>query len=329
MKTKIVYCLVSSTNDYYYEQLLVSVSSLRRHNQQAEVEVVCDKDTFATLSGTRAGIFDYDVHINQADTPQEWGNWERSRYIKTNLRNLTKGDYLFVDTDTLICSSLDCIDDIRCEVAAVRDSHVERPLPAINRCQHDTEFWIWGQAHKANVNIEGLWHNNSGVMFVKDTPKAYELYARWADNYTKMLAHGAKVDQLPLMLANHELGDIISPLDKALNCQVCTEEGRSMVSDAKIIHYFPGQKKTLLGSPWILDPIKETGKITTSVQRIIDEPHTFFDKMSMVVEGDAAALVETRYLLEASRSCPKMFKALVYIMNRCLSINKKLHKFHK
>lgn len=323
METKVVYCLVSSNKDYYYEQLLISLCSLRKHNPETVVEVVCDQDTYHTLKGARAGIFDYNIQVNPVETPKEWGNWERSRYIKTNLRNLTHGDYLFVDTDTVICSSLESVDDIRHDVAAVRDSHVERPLPKVTQCQHDTEYWIWGQAMKANVNIEGLWHNNSGVMYVKDTPKAYELYALWAENYTKMLAHGAKVDQLPLLISNQELGNVISPLDPSFNCQVCTEDGRRMAQNAKIIHYFPGQKKTLLGSPWILDPIKETGNITAMVQRIIDTPQAFFDKMSMVVEGDAASLVETRYLLEASRTCPKVFRTFVYLLNRYLSIKKK------
>lgn len=326
MKTKIVYCLVSNSKDYYYEQLLISLCSLRKHNPDVTVEVVCDRDTYDTLKDNRSGIYDCNIKVNTVETPKEWGNWERSRYIKTNLRNLTKGDYLFVDTDTVICSSLECIDDIKYDVAAVRDSHVERPLPKITQCQHDTEFWIWGQAQKAKVDIEGLWHNNSGVMYVKDTPKAYELYSKWADNYTKMLAHGAKVDQLPLLLSNHEMEDIIAPLDPRLNCQVAFDEGRTMVQEAKIIHYFPGQKKTLLASPWILDPIKETGKIPVTIQRIIDNPQTFFDKMSMVVEGDSASLIETRYLLEASRTCPKAFNIFVYMLNRYLSIKKKFLK---
>lgn len=326
MKTKIVYCLVSNSRDYYYEQLLISLCSLRKHNPDAVVEVVCDRDTYDTLKDTRRGIFEYNIQVNTVDTPKEWGNWERSRYIKTNLRKLTHGDYLFVDTDTVICSSLEGIDDIRQDVAAVRDSHVERVLPKASECQHDTERWIWGQAIKANVNIEGLWHNNSGVMYVKDVPRTYELYAKWADNYTKMLAHGAKVDQLPLLLSNHELGDIIAPLDPTMNCQVSFDEGRIMVRDAKIVHYFPGQKKTLLASPWILDPIKETGRIPVTIRRIIDNPHTFFDKMSMVIDGDAAELVETRYLLEAYRTCPKVFKVFVYLLNRCLSLKKKLSK---
>lgn len=326
MKTKIVYCLVSGPKDYYYEQLLISLTSLRRHNPDAAVEVVCDHDTAASLTGTRAGILGLDIKVNAVDTPPEWGNWERSRYIKTNLRRLTTGDYLFVDTDTVICSALDTVDSITGEVAAVRDSHVERPLPKATACRHDTELWIWGQAMKARVDIEGLWHNNSGVMYVKDTPLAYDLYSKWAERYNEMLARGAKVDQLPLLLANHEMGDIIAPLDPRLNCQVAFEEGRRMVQGACIIHYFPGQRKTLLASPWILDPIKETGKIPASILRIIERPAAFFDKASKVIEGDAANLVDTKYLLEASTTCPKVFRFFVYVLNRYLSLKKKLKR---
>lgn len=323
-KTKIVYCLVSNSKDYYYEQLLISLCSLRKHNPDAVVEVVCDHDTSSTLKGERRGIFEYGVQINSVETPAEWGNWERSRYIKTNLRTLTRGDYLFIDTDTVICASLEAVDAIPYEIAAVKDSHLDRPLPKFSECQHDTERWIWGQARKAGVNIEGLWHFNSGVMYVKDSPKAYELYAKWSEHYSKCLAHGAKVDQLPLLLSNHELNGVISPLDPKMNCQVAFDEGRKMLPGVKIIHYFPGQKKTMLASPWILDPIKETGKINASIQHIIDQPDQFFDKMSMVVTGDAAALVDTHYLLEAYTTCPKVFKVFVYLLNRYLSVKKKL-----
>lgn len=324
MKTKIVYCLVSNRKDYYYEQLLISLCSLRKHNPDAVVEVVCDQNTFDTLTGNRRGIFEYDVKINVAETPAEWGNWERSRYIKTNLRTLTQGDYLFIDTDTVICASLAAVDDIPYEIAAVRDCHLDRPLPRSSQCRHATEFWIWGQAQKAGISIEGLWHYNSGVMYVKDVPKAYELYARWSDHYSACLAHGAKVDQLPLLLSNHELGGIISPLDPKMNCQVSCDEGRQMLPGVNIIHYFPRQQKTLLSSAWILDPVKETGKINGSIQCIIDEPEQFFDKVSKVVIGEAASFVETPYLLEASLTCPRLFSVMVYIMNRCLSVKKKL-----
>lgn len=326
MKTKVVYCLVSNNQDYYYEHLLISLCSLRKHNPQIEVEIVCDYDTLDTLKDTRSGLYSYNVIVNPVETPLEWSNKERSRYIKTNLRQLTHGDYLYIDIDTIICSSLDGLDKINYEVAAVQDSHVERPLPKRTQCQHPTEFWIWGQAYMANVDIEGYLHFNSGVMYAKDTERAKELYTRWAEKYTMLLKSGSNVDQLPLLLVNREMGNIISPLEVSMNCQVSFEEGRKMLPNAKIIHFFPGQQKTILSSSWILDPIKETGTINTTIQKIIDHPLSFFNRESKVVFGDAVYLFNTPCFLEAYSSCPRFSKLVVSILIAYFKTKKRIYQ---
>ena len=56
MKTKIVYCIVSNDEDIYLEQAWVSIYTLRRHNPDAEVILLVDKDTELTLIGKRSGI---------------------------------------------------------------------------------------------------------------------------------------------------------------------------------------------------------------------------------------------------------------------------------
>ena len=91
-----------------------------------------------------------------------WSNHERSRLLKTNLRNIVEGDFLFIDTDTVIVGSLSDIDDCEYNIACVPDKHV--PIS-----QH---------SHRANIDngarILG-WHvdddlkyYNSGVVFVRD-----------------------------------------------------------------------------------------------------------------------------------------------------------------
>lgn len=292
---------------------MISLCSLRKHNPNVQVEVVCDNATFNTFTGNRRGIFEYNIHTVVVETPAGWEKWERSRFLKNNLRMLTKGDYLYIDTDTVICSSLDFIDDIPCSVAAVKDSHVERPLPGYSQRRHDTEKWIWGEAKKANVDITGLWHYNSGVMYVRETKEAYELYSKWAEKYKLLLGEGVRVDQLSLMLVNKMMGDIISPLDPAVNCQVSFKEGRVMVQAAHIVHYFPGQRKNILSSPWLLDPIKESGEINISIRKIIDDPCSFFSQESMIIWGDEVEIIKNS-LLEVCRSSHKVVYCFVAFM---------------
>lgn len=326
MKTKIVYCLVSDEEDYYYEQLLISLCSLRKHNPEVMVEVVCDGSTYVTLNKNRSTIYNYNIYVNPVDVPEDWGKHERSRYLKTNLRKLTRGNYLYIDTDTIICSSLNFVDDFPYEIAAVKDSHVERALPKSFRCKYDSEFWIWDRAQLANVDITGLWHYNSGVMYVKDTQVADELYTRWFNNYSYFLKKGVKADQLSLLLSNFEMKNIISSLPDALNCQVITSVGRDTLHNAKIVHYFPFHERTLLSSHWILDPIKEIGVINTSVLRIIEDPYSFFEDEPRVVEGDVASLLNTPYLFLAYKYSHKAFNIFMTILSSYVRLKNNIHK---
>lgn len=327
MKTKVVYCLVSNDSDYYYEQLLISLCSFRKHNPSAQVEVICDESTFATLKGTRATIYEYNVNVVSVETPVNWKNWERSRYLKTNLRKLTQGDFLYIDTDTIISSALDFIDDFTFEISAVLESHLDRPLPPCSKCQHLSEGWMWGEAKKANLDIAGMWHFNSGVMYVKDTKNTHDLYAKWSETYSALLRQNIKFDQLSLLLSNHEMCNIIVPLDPKLNCQITEEKGRALLSNAKIIHWFTGRPTILLPSPWIMDPIKETGRINVCIQKIIDDPYSFFKDESYVVKGDKASLISTPSLYGAYKYSPKVFKAFASLLDAYVRTKINIHKW--
>lgn len=324
MKTKIIYCLVSNNEDYYYEQLLISLCSLRKHNPDAIVEVVCDKETFATLEGVRRYIYDYDVKVIPIDTPRGWKNWEKSRFLKTNLRKLTKGDYLFLDVDTVVCASLDCVDELTCEVAAVKDGHFETAIPPYSKRNNDSEKWIWNNAKNANVNVEGLWHFNSGVMYVKECKKAHELYSVWHKKYSAQLKYGVRVDQLPLLLSNAEMNNIISVLDASLNCQVFYDAGKTILPYAKIVHYYSIQLNTILSNSWIIDPIKETGKINSFIQHIIDNPCDFFSKDSKIITGSDIAFFKTPFLRESYYGCPKVFVFFAFLLKTYYKMKQKL-----
>ena len=124
MRTKIVYVLVSQETDYYYEMLLLSLYSLLLYHPKgdAEVEVVMDEDTHQRLVGKKAEMLN-DVTPIVVSIPPEYTVMQRSRYLKTQLRQLVKGDFLFLDCDTLICDRLDDVDNIKANVAMVSDAN--------------------------------------------------------------------------------------------------------------------------------------------------------------------------------------------------------------
>ena len=291
MKTKIIYALVSSPNDYYYEQLFISVYSLRIHNKDAIVEIVCDKDTYNTLVDNRKNIFNYVNNVIAIDTPIGWTNVGKSRYIKTNIRHIITGDYLFIDTDTIIMQNLEEVDTWTMDIGATFDNHIEKPLD--RNVKSESEKWIIELASKTGTDIGGLFHYNSGVFYVKDTKISHELYTRWYAKYLEFKEKGVNIDQLPLLVVNNDMGGVIRNIGETWNCQIIVPHGMNMIENAKIIHYFAQKNKYEIASPWVLEELKYKGEITDRIKRIVDYPQDSFKEKYRVIKGLEVDFIET------------------------------------
>ena len=113
MKTKILYILASSQSDIFWEQTFLSITSLRKTNPSVKVALLMDNITYSTLAETRAmllKIIDEPVVISLDNVIS---NKEKSRVLKTNMRNYVDGDFLYIDSDALILSDLSTIDDVK------------------------------------------------------------------------------------------------------------------------------------------------------------------------------------------------------------------------
>lgn len=237
MQTKIVYSLISNDKDCYLDQLLLSVQSLRYYNPHTEVIVVCDASTELSLVGYRAQLRDMVNDIKVIDIPAEYNNMQRSRYLKTNLRKFIKGDYLFIDTDTIICSSLKSIDKIKGDIALATDLNSSLPLYepyAIERCKQC-----------GFDDMTGKPYFNSGVMLVRDTPRTHRLYDLWYEHWREAVSRGINLDQPSLNYSNNEMGNVITHLHDGWNCQIYFE-GWGCLPQAKILHYAGGGKSDVM-----------------------------------------------------------------------------------
>lgn len=270
MKTKVVYSIVSSASDNYCEQLIMSLHSLRKHNPDACVEIVCDNDTAVSFAeGWRSVISQYSVQIIAFDTPHEYNNMERSRFLKTNLRKFVSGDYLFIDCDTIICGPLDAIDHIDAEIAACADLNAELNL---------TEKNTLTKIERAGLgDASGLPYFNSGVMLVKDTPLAHQLYEEWYHLWLHSKAHGVPQDQPALCLANQHCGEVVKELDGKWNCQFKFQTGYRHLADALIMHYFAAKEEHRFWNQpelMIYEQIRERHGVDDAVDEVISHPKT-------------------------------------------------------
>ena len=224
MNTKIVYVLVSQDSDYYYEMTLLSLYSLRLFHPNETVVIVMDEDTHRRLLDKRAAILN-DVTPIIIAIPEEYNSTQRSRYLKTRLRQIVDGDFFYLDCDTLICSSLAAIDSMESDIAMVEDFAF---------CKDNIETCKKAGFH----HLEGQIYYNGGVMYAKSTPPSYAFFEEWHRYWLQSLKNGVPQDQPALWQTNMTLQNQIKRLPVVWNCQI---QNRSVVKDvdhAIVLHYF-------------------------------------------------------------------------------------------
>lgn len=240
MKTKIVYVLVSSDRDIYYEQALLSIWSARHWNPDATIVVVMDNKTNDRLCGIHSPLFALIDEKVVVEYPDTMTGRLRSRELKTTLRLRITGDYLFVDADTIVCGSLSEIDSFQGQMGAVLDGHKH-----LDKSFHHHLVQASGSL---GVTIEdGASYYNSGVMLVRDNAETHLFYEAWHALYEHLQQQGHFFDQ-PSLFAICQKYPIVEELDGMFNCQLFLG-GLPFLGDAKIIHTFNDLGLSGYGNP--------------------------------------------------------------------------------
>ena len=155
MKTKIVYVLASSQEDYFLEQCLISLKFLRKYNPEAYVVLVCDDTTESSLNGNRQDIKLLINELKSIQFERPVNKVERPRLMKVNLRKYVEGDFLYIDCDTIIVNDLSEIDNFTFSIGAVLDGH--QPLKS-----HPMRSYFKKQNQHLNYNFDEVLSYYSG-----------------------------------------------------------------------------------------------------------------------------------------------------------------------
>lgn len=282
MRTKIVYVLTSSPCDIYLEQAYVSMYSLRKHNPGAHIVLLTDENTYKNITSDidrRKYVTEINEFIPIAFT-EDLCSRDRSRWLKTNMREYVRGDFLYIDTDTVICSDLLEIDTWNFSVGAVLDLHV--PLN-----QHPHEQGIRRRIKDMyNKQIpNGINYYNSGVIYAKDNEDAGVFFKRWHENWklTRLLPKGFR-DQQSLIKTEIDYNGFITPISGDYNCQVLGSI--QYLHTAKIVHFFNTQWSDTILSPLFdtafYNDIKKNG-LSENERIIIDNCKSSFLSPSMPI----------------------------------------------
>lgn len=317
MKTKILYVLVSSEKDIYLEQAFVSISSLRYHmGNSVNINILTDQLTANSLSVDRKKMLSEVDNIIVVDLPEDYSAQNRSRILKTSCRNHIKGDFLFIDCDTIILKSLESIDNIEVDIAACYDSHTLFP-------QNPYRHLSIPDCKKLGIDIsnETIFFN-SGVIYVKDTPISHKFFDLWHKNWIEGREKGVNMDQPAFAKTNIELNYIVSQLNDEWNCEFI--HGIRFLKDAKILHYLctnrspkPFQETFVLRDFDTLNSIKKTQQLPQNVKDCFDDPFKGIPPLTTITAGDNIYLMQTPlYKFLVAHSDAKYIKGINTIISR-------------
>lgn len=271
-KLQLVYVLVSSEKDIYLEQAYVSMYSAKYHMPDVTVTLVVDELTNASFVGKRKEEVKYADNIVVVKIPGDLNAQKRSRVLKTSVREHVKGDFLFIDTDTIVAKPLYEIMETDADIAACHDTHCpvlkENPFyeKIVNRGK-TLEWPIEKEEH----------YINTGVIFVRDSELAHKFYKVWNETLIEGWKKGVTMDQPSFAKTNYLLGHVVKYLGDVWNCEL--KYGIRWLKDAKIVHYLCSNKSMneyrqffIMNDQSILLQIKATGGIPNDVVETVKDP---------------------------------------------------------
>lgn len=328
-----VYVLTSTTKDLYYEQCLMSVTSLRLYMPEAKVTVLTDNKTFQTFTQeNKRTELSRIAHIVSIEFDEKASNIERSRLIKTDISSYIDDDFLFIDCDTIICRDLSEIEDTRSYpmmIGGVLDGHVtiDEHIHKKYFLKRDKKLGFKGDA-ATRINI------NSGVLLVRKCQETKEFFAQWKklweySFYEKKDHH----DQAAFNEASYRMNMIVKELPGKWNCQP-SHGGLAFLKDAEIIHYYSSEfsGKNYLPYYKLADKnlqltIKNTGVISEEISALIKEPLFQFNKVHLVNDSRIAGIMQsplTFTLADIKNKLPWLFNFMEGTVSALRSFAKKL-----
>lgn len=267
MKTKLVYVLTCAPEATYIEQALISIWSARYHNPDAHILLLTDNKTNDLLIGSRGEVLQYVTEKIIIPFDDDKTMHYRSRWLKTSIRRLVDGDYLFIDCDTIIRCELSHIENVDADIAMVRDENINIA----------DEVFAAAKPMIDNCKVVGLditqekYYFNSGVMYVKDTSLTHQLYNRWHELWQDGVNKGINLDQPTFAKANVDMGHPVVLLEDKWNTIV-----QSQIEDvysAYILHFW--HSVSFLFDKHVMKYLRENGLSDVIKYYILHPTETF------------------------------------------------------
>ena len=327
-----VYVLVSSRNDLYYEQALMSAFSMRNLMPDANIVLLVDNKTEDSINSPeqkRGEIKKYVSRIISVPFEENVSNAERSRLIKTSVPDYVDDDFLYIDCDTIIAADLSEIKNLPYNTAGVLDGHVmlDEHIHKKYFLERDKKLGFHG-TEAAGCNING------GVIFARKSEETKNLFKAWNEawKFSAYQKHDLH-DQSALNEANYRTGLKMQLMDGIWNCQP-SHGGLAFLENAKIIHYYSSEFSGKNYIPYykladknLQERIKAEGTIPDDVKKMIENPKFQFNKVHLINDQRIVSIMQSPAvftLADIKAKLPWLFNFIESVCGGARNLAKKI-----
>lgn len=293
MKTKLLYVLVSGKRDTYLEQAHLSIFSAKRVMPYCHIVLLVDNHTNEVMDTNRRKILENIDEYIVIPFSDNISAHDRSRLLKCGARKYVRGDFLFIDTDTIVLKPLNDIDNVTASIAATRDSHCD-----FSRNPYREMNVQFGKMIDFPISSETIFYN-SGVLYAKDDEIANSFYQMWLDEWQTGCKKGVNKDQPAFAKTNFQMNHVVSQIDDIWNCEFI--HGTRYIKDAKILHYLTTNSQKDGIQPFVLKSSESFNLLKTDLDsvndvfylEIIDDPFKGIPELTTIISGYEVNLRET------------------------------------
>ena len=260
MTRQACYVLASDRWDDYGAMGCISAATLRRQHPDVDIAFLIDGDTAAALGPRKKTLERFASRI--VEVPDVHGSArERSRILKTSMRQRVNGRFVFLDLDTVIVRPIDALFD----GAKPFEIALDYETGAVD----ERDRTIYEGIDRAHYPDRAF---NSGVMVIDDAPPVRALFDEWHRRWRMSRELGKLDDQQSLnstIAATHFPVSVLAP---SYNSMILYFPHRFRT--CRIAHFLASTKMVRTLMTDLLDAFRETEDVDwATIERCVREGH--------------------------------------------------------
>lgn len=239
--------------------------AIKRLHPEAHISVLCDDVSASHLHPIDAyPILELADNVDVVPCPYAQVR-ERNRFVKTSMRSRLKGDFLYLDADTIPIRPLDSIFQVVSNVGGVLEFNKSVDEHFFPEAWNEL-YACLGWKYPTSVYVNG------GVLMFRDTPQAHRFGEEWHRRWIQSRDAGVSSDQPSLNSALFESGVDVTLLSNADNAMVLMEPWR--FRGCRVAHFFESNEVGGTLMTYLVRRLMETGRFDeTAIERCIAEGH--------------------------------------------------------